>query len=42
MPALASRQPVRQPSVVMSLGGDEMSPLPFSVGVVLLAVLGAF
>lgn len=41
MPVLACCQPVRQPSVVV-LGRDEMSPLPFLVGVVLLAVFGAF
>lgn len=43
MPGLACCQPVRQPSVVMLLGREEMSPpLPFFVGVVLLAVFGAF
>jgi len=42
MPGLAFCQPVRQPSVVMFLGRDEMSPLPLFVGVVLLDVLGAF
>lgn len=41
MPGLAWCQPVRQPSVVL-LGRDEMSPLLFFVGVVLLAVFGAF
>lgn len=41
MPALACCQPVRQPSVVMLLGRDEVSPLPFFVGEVLLAVFGA-